>query len=596
VSRPARSAPAPSSSPAADRRHAARRAGLDGLGSAVLEALPGLAALLDASGALCAVNGVWRRHTGPADRVSVDLAMGRNSATDIRRSAVAYPPDIGRTLIDVADAIDDVVAGRRARASVSIDHLPGWAAYGVVTIAAVPDPPGGALVTIAPRDEQEAMIGRLAIENTHDSLTALPNRALFLDRVTHALARPGRRAVSLLYLDIDRFRLVNAVSGPAVGDEVLTAVARRVARLLTTGESAARLGDDSFAIVSEVVDGDAGALALAARLQARLAEPIPVLGRDVVVSGSIGVAVAAPGTVTTADDLLRDAELATRQAKEQGGSRAVLAHQAMHLASIQRMEIEQALRGALDRDELWLEFQPEVSLESGGVVGAEALLRWSHPELGGLGPSEFIWIAEEIGAIHQIGAWVLRQACRLAAAWELPSESDNFYVAVNVSGHQLADPSLVDQVQLVLRESGLPAGRLCLEVTESVMLGNLTAARQALTELRALGVRIALDDFGTGYASFEYLLRLPIDLVKLDASFIAHLASDPQDRAMVEAMVGLSRRLGLQLVAEGVEDESQHAVLAALGCDVVQGYRTGRPGDEAALLGTVWRRAWGVRE
>jgi EAL domain-containing protein (putative c-di-GMP-specific phosphodiesterase class I) len=223
-------------------------------------------------------------------------------------------------------------------------------------------------------------------------------------------------------------------------------------------------------------------------------------------------------------------------------------------------------------------------------------LRWNHPVLGSLGPSEFIWIAEEIGEIHQIGAWVLRQACRLAAAWDLPSAAADFYVAVNVSGHQLVDPALADQVQLALRETGLPPERLCLEVTESVMLGSLTVARQALTELRSLGVRIALDDFGTGYASFEYLLRLPIDLVKLDASFIAHLASDPQDRAMVEAMVGLSRRLGLQLVAEGVEDERQHAVLAQLGCDVVQGYRTGRPGDEAALLGTVWRRAWGAKE
>lgn len=583
-------------SPAVERRTTDRRAPLDALGAAVLDALPGLAALLDGSGALCAVNGRWRDHTGSPDDVHVDLAMGRNAAVDIRRASETATEDVARTLLDLADALDAVTSGRRARATVAIDQLPGWDRFPTITIAALPNPPGGALVTITDHGTREAMQGRMAIETTHDTLTALPNRALFLDRVAHALARPGRRTVSLLHLDIDRFRLVNAVAGPAVGDEVLVAVARRVARLLTTGESAARIGDDSFAIASEVVDGETGALALAARLQARLAQPITVGDREVVVSGSVGVAVAAPAASTTAGELLRDAELATRQAKEQGGSRAVLAHHEMHTASIQRMEIEQALRGALDRDELWLEFQPEVSLESGAVVGAEALLRWNHPVLGGLGPSEFIWIAEETGLIHRIGSWVLRQACQLAAAWELPSEAVHFYVAVNVSGHQLADPGLADEVQVVLRETGLAPGRLCLEVTESVMLGSLTVARQALTELRSLGVRIALDDFGTGYASFEYLLRLPIDLVKLDASFIAHLASDPHDRAMVEAMVGLSRRLGLQLVAEGVEDERQHAVLAALGCDVVQGYRTGRPGDEATLLGTVWRRAWGGRE
>jgi diguanylate cyclase (GGDEF)-like protein len=576
-----------------DRSVVGRRELVDRADVAVLEALPGMAALLDATGAIDAVNTLWhstRLHVGST---ALTLHVGVNLSERLRAAAAEQPSEIARTLLELAAAVDDVVTRDHRRTSVSGEGLPGFVSHPEITIAALPDPPGGALVTIADADERIASRQRLTLETTHDNLTALPNRTLFLDRVTNALARPARGPVAVLHIDLDRFRLVNALSGPAYGDRVLAAVARRVASILASGESAARAGDDSFAILSEAVASEAEAIGLAARLLGLIAEPLVLDEREVVLAASIGVAVAEPGITTSAEELLRDAEVATREAKEQGGGHAVVAHHDMTAASVYRMEVEQALRVALDHDELSLEFQPEVSLETGAVVGAEALLRWSHPVLGGMGPSEFIGIAEETGLIHTIGAWVLRQACRQAAAWSLPADASGMYVAVNVSGHQLGDPGLVDLVQLTLAETGLAPERLCLEVTESVMLSSLSVARQALTDLRAIGVRIALDDFGTGYASFEYLLRLPIDLVKLDGSFIAHLASDPHDRAVVEAMVGLSRRLGLQLVAEGVEDERQRAVLASLGCDVVQGYETGRPADEATLLGTVWRRFLG---
>ena len=567
---------------------------LGGLGQAVLDALPGPGGLLAADGRLVVVNARWAEARPWSGVEDVQFATGDDlpaALAELRHRAPAGEPL--RVLENLLGALHRILAGEAQREQVLADH-PDGRGQTEFTISRLPDPPGGALLLIADPDERNASDERLAIALTHDRLTALPNRTLFMDRVAGALTRPSRSPVTVIHIDFDRFRMVNALVGSAQADQVLAVLARRVAEALRTGESVGRLGDDAFAVVSEALESEAEALGLAARLLNRIEVPLRAGEQDIVVSASLGVALVEPGEVVAATDLMRDAELACGLAKQRGGAQVAAAHVELRDASTQRAELEQALRRALDRDELHLAFQPEVSLETGRVVGAEALLRWQHPELGLMAPSTFIGLAEETGLIHRVGEWVLRQACGAAASWALPTDEATLYVAVNVSGHQLADASLVELVDEVLGVTGLPPQRLCLEVTESVMLSQLSTARETLSQLRDRGVRIALDDFGTGYASFEYLLRLPIDLVKLDASFVSRLVLDPHDRAVVEAMVALSRRLGLQVVAEGVEDEEQRAALAAIGCDVVQGFETGRPGDEAALLGAVWRRAVGV--
>jgi diguanylate cyclase (GGDEF)-like protein len=483
-----------------------------------------------------------------------------------------------------------VLSGRQARFVVDLAAVNGedrWIHVAVHAMAVT----GGAIVMVSDATARVRTQRRLAFEATHDHLTGLANRALLLDRLERLLARSVAETVAVLHIDIDRFKLVNSTLGPLFGDHLLHLTASRVTAVIAPSDCAARVGDDSFVVVAALIGGEAAVMALAEQLLEALSEPVAAQGREVVVRASIGVALSDSG-VHRADELLRDADLALGRAKELGGGQVVLAHHAMHTETAQRLEIEQALRLVLDRGELWLEYQPEVSLDTGLVVGAEALLRWDHPTRGLLPPMEFIKIAEEVGAIVAIGEWVLFQACRQAAAWLLPPEDHrDLYVAVNVSAKQLADPRLEEQVARALAASGLPASRLCIEVTETVLLDQLDVACEVLARLRALGVLVALDDFGTGYSSFEYLVRLPLDIIKLDASFIARLASNPSDHAVVETVAALARRLGLQMVAEGVEDQRQRAVLASLGCDIAQGYDLGRPGDSAQFLGVVWRRA-----
>ena len=397
--------------------------------------------------------------------------------------------------------------------------------------------------------------------------------------------------MAVIHLDLDRFRLLNTSLGAASADRVLAGVGARLQETVADGDSVARTGDDSFVVLSVAARDESDVVMLASRLLEAVREPMVVDGREIALDASLGVAVAGSAFVRAAD-LLSDADIATTEAKAQGGGRMALAHQRLRSASVQRLVIEQALRRALERGELWLEYQPEVSLETGQVVGAEALLRWDHPTLGALAPADFIGVAEETGLIGPIGSWVLHEACREAASWRLPTPADeDLYVAVNVSAQQLAAGDLVDDVDRALRSAGLPPNRLCVEVTEGTVVQGWDVARSTLRRLRLMGVHVALDDFGTGYSSFSYLLRLPVDIVKLDASFVARLANDVQDRTIVESVVTLARRLGMQVVAEGVEDEHQRSVLERLGCHIVQGFGLGRPGDVQSLLGVVWERA-----
>jgi diguanylate cyclase (GGDEF)-like protein/PAS domain S-box-containing protein len=420
----------------------------------------------------------------------------------------------------------------------------------------------------------------------HDALTGVANRALATDRLSAAIARLGRSAgaaVALL-VDIDDLTTINDTHGHAGGDIVLRAVADRLTERLRAADTVGRFGGDRFLVVAEGLadDGAHGIEAVIERVHGAFTRPIPTRNGLVSVTGSIGVAVARePGV--DAEDLVRDADVALRRAKGQGRRGhaevfdAALAEEVRH-----RLELAAQLRGALQRRELRVVFQPLVAMVDGMPIGCEALLRWDHPERGELLPGAFLRIAEDDGLIVPIGAWVLEESCRQLAAWR--AQGRDLWVSVNVSARQLAQIDFVAVVERALRESGVPASAICLEVTETAVLRRPDVARRALDALRTLGVRVALDDFGLGYSSLTHLKALPVDVVKVDRSFVADLVRSTEDRAVVEAVLTLARRMGLTVIAEGVETADQDELLREMGCPVVQGYLYGRPVPPAEVL------------
>ncbi|WP_369068628.1 putative bifunctional diguanylate cyclase/phosphodiesterase [Kineococcus terrestris] len=426
-------------------------------------------------------------------------------------------------------------------------------------------------------------------ESYYDQLTRLPNRALFLDRLSAALAAHERDggALALLYLDLDGFKAVNDRYGHEAGDAVLRACADRVRDCLRQDDTAARLGGDEFAVVLRGADL-AAAQQVAERLVARLRQPVEHEGHALSVGCSVGVA--APGHEgTVGATLLRDADTAMYEAKhgtcrpaEPGRARVEVFRRSLHEARADRLELEADLEGAAARGELVLHHQPVVRLADGRTTGVEALVRWQHPRRGLLGPDRFIGAAERSGAIAEVGRWVLATACAQAAAWRAgPAGHPDLTVAVNLSVAQLA-PGLVEEVRAVLADTGLPATALVLEITETVFVQEGDTAREVLAALRALGVRIAVDDFGTGYSSLSYLRRLPVDVLKIDRSFVRAMGRD-EDTAVVRTVIGLAQALGLETVAEGVESAEEGALLRRLGCDQAQGYHWSRPVPAADL-------------
>ncbi|MBW3668996.1 MAG: EAL domain-containing protein [Actinobacteria bacterium] len=420
--------------------------------------------------------------------------------------------------------------------------------------------------------------GEAVHQATHDALTGLPNRTLVIDRLTHALARARRRpgALAVLFVDLDRFKVVNDSLGHSVGDEVLMQIAQRLLAAVRPGDTVARLAGDEFVVVCEDVANESDVLLLADRVAQAVAAPIPLYGRDAIITASIGIALAAPDT--RAEDLLRDADVAMYRAKERGRARLELFDEAMRTRMLERLEIEHALRRALAHHEFVLHYQPTVSLRTGRIISVEALLRWPDPDRGLVMPDEFIPIAEENGLIVPLGRWALEEACRQLAAWrsEYPDCAD-LQVSVNLSARQFAAPDLVPSVAAALRDAGLPPSRLWLEITESVLMDEAEATIETLQALRGLGVHLSIDDFGTGYSSLSYLKRFPVDVLKIDRSFVDGLGADAEDEAIVTAVVRLAHALDLQVVAEGVETGAQLAELRRLGCNAVQGYYFAHP-------------------
>jgi diguanylate cyclase (GGDEF)-like protein len=432
-------------------------------------------------------------------------------------------------------------------------------------------------VSVAMSDAKAQLAAQHAVR---DPVTGLPNRVLFLNQLESALA--GGRRVHVLFLDLDRFKQVNDTLGHAVGDDLLSKVGRRLRESLRAGEMLARFGGDEYAVLLENTT-DANARRCAGRLLAALHDPYLVGSEEVVVGGSIGVATGV-GT-TTPTELLRNADTAMYRAKHAGGGRIVAFEESMHAVLVHRRSIESELLRAVDDDGLRVVFQPIVGLRDRRLIAAETLVRWDHPTRGPVAPAEFIPLAEETGLIVRLGRQVLQAACSQAAAWlEVVEDGRAPSVTVNVSARQLHDSGFLTDVRQVLADTRLDPDRLILEVTESTMVSDLDAVLELMLRLRELGVRLAIDDFGTGYSSLSYLRMFPVEILKVDRSFVDGITAPWQGRAFVQAIVRLAHALSMTAVAEGVETEDQVKALLEVGCDVGQGFLLARPMSSAEIV------------
>lgn len=427
---------------------------------------------------------------------------------------------------------------------------------------------------------------RLLHQSLHDPLTALPNRSLFHDRLSHALDR-GRRArsgVAVLFIDLDRFKLVNDSLGHDAGDELLVSMATRLAGALRPGDTVGRFGGDEFTVLCEdlpTATAAERAAEIAQRLQGEISKPTELRDTEIFLTASIGIAIALDEGALP-DDLLRDADAAMYHAKNRGTGRWEVFDQALRERALTRNETETALHRAIERGELRLFYQPMISIAEQRCVGAEALVRWQHPERGLVPPGDFIDLAEESGLIHDLGRWVLHEAATQTARWQA-NAPDDFTVSVNISGRQLAQGNLHEIVAETLRATGARPERLCLEITESILMEDTEQTVELIKRVRDLGVRFSIDDFGTGYSSLGYLKSFPVDAVKVDRTFVSTMTSDRGDAAIVAAVVGLAHALNLRVVAEGVETAEQLAALAALGCELAQGFYFSPPQPVADL-------------
>jgi len=436
---------------------------------------------------------------------------------------------------------------------------------------------GAALNNARLFSERRAFEARLEHQAFHDGLTNLPNRALFLDRLEQALARTRRDGdpVGVLFMDLDRFKMVNDSLGHDVGDELLAAVAQRLNECLRPGDTLARYGGDEFTVLLERLHSDADAIEVAERLLRSLTDPFILQEREVFVSASIGVSFAKQ-PLSDDGDPLREADLAMYRAKERGKGRWEVFESEMNAEAMRRLEWETDLRQAIDRDELFLLYQPLVDLTSGRLTGVEALVRWRHPRRGVVMPDQFIPLAEETGLIIGLGTWVLEEACRQGQQW-LEDGLPPLHVAVNISAEQFQKGGLPAQILEILIATGLPADRLTLEMTESVVMKEAEATMEIMGEIDGLGVRLALDDFGQGYSSLSYLKRFPLDVLKVDKAFVDGLVENSEDRAIIRTVVALARELGISVTAEGIETAQQLDHVKELGCNTGQGYFFSRP-------------------
>ena len=445
--------------------------------------------------------------------------------------------------------------------------------------------------TVQDITDRKSLEEKIQHQAFHDSLTGLANRDLFLDRVGHALLRQARAGTSLavLFLDIDDFKTVNDSLGHRAGDDLLIDVARRIHAAIRPGDTVARLGGDELAILLEDLDSVGDAVHVAERVTRLFDTSFVVDGSELFIHASIGIASSAGGDSRSPDDLLRDADVAMYEAKRNGKGTYEIFEVGMQLAAMDRLRLKADLQRAVDNEEFVLHYQPIIDLETGAIGGVEALLRWQHPERGLVPPLDFIPFAEDTGLILPIGRWVLFEACRFAATWP-DSEAGTPTISVNVSPLRFRHPGFVEELVEALDASGLPPERLVLEITESALVQDSERVVERLDELKRLGVQLAIDDFGTGYSALSYLKDFPIDVLKIDKTFIDSIAMSTEDSALARAVLHLGQTLGLKVVAEGVEEDVQASALRKLKCPHAQGFLFSRPveGGKIMDLLEVW--------
>jgi diguanylate cyclase (GGDEF)-like protein/PAS domain S-box-containing protein len=429
---------------------------------------------------------------------------------------------------------------------------------------------------------------RLAHDAVHDALTELPNRVLFMDRLENRLERTKRKPddlFAIMFIDLDRFKVVNDSLGHAAGDQLLVTAARRLKQCLRPQDTLSRLGGDEFAILLDQISEVGGAQQVADRIRGQLVTTTVLGAVERSPTASIGIVMYSPG-YQTAEELLRDADSAMYHAKSLGGNQHQLFDGSMHVSAVELIQLEGELKRAVEHKEWLVHYQPIISLADGIPVGAEALVRWLHPQRGVLPPKDFIDVAEETGLILPIGEHVMRTACLQAKAWRESGRPD-FWVSVNVSGRQFRDKNLAEMVAEILLETGLPGDGLQLEITESVAIRDMEYTATLMDRFNALGVHISLDDFGTGYSSLSYLKKFPLNVLKIDRSFVQDIQLNGKSESLITGIIAMARSLGMQVVAEGVEKEEQLDFLRAQHCDNVQGFLLGRPIPAAELTGML---------
>ncbi len=503
---------------------------------------------------------------------SVGRVLGHDAEEMLGKGAFEYVHPEDATLVRKIFASNLTVPGVHEPVSMRVRHADGsWRHMEAIANNLLDEPSVGGIV-LNSRDvtERKALEERLAYQAFHDALTGLPNRSMIMAGLERALERSeeGRGEIAVLFMDLNNFKLVNDSLGHAAGDEALVEVARRLNECLGTGGVAARFGGDEFVILLEDLASEGEATEVARRIVEALDVPFQLGDKEVFFSASVGAVLGATSGLRDAASLLRAADVALHRSKATGAGYAVF-DSAMNVEALERLDFEADLRRAVDHGEF---------VSTGSIIGAEALVRWQSPGRGMVSPAKFIPLAEETGLIHPIGRQVLRQACSQARAWQgyLPSGSRPV-VSVNLSAAQLKHPGFVREVARVIGETGVDPGTLILEITESMLMEDAEGSVETLCGLKALGVRIAVDDFGTGYSSLAYLKRFPVDYLKVDRAFVDGLGREEGDTAIVRAVMGLARALGLEVVAEGIETVEQLDLLRDLGCDYGQGYYFARP-------------------
>ncbi len=547
------------------------------LQSRLLEVATEAMLLTDADQRILAVNPAFERITG----YSADEVLGLTPETLLSgRHGAAFYRDLGRE-VESRRQWSGEVWSRNKRGEIYLQQL---------SIRAVPEvgPTRNYVAVFSDISLQKAQEARIEYLAHHDPLTGLPNRAALGMYLEQALSRARMQAAKLavMVIDLDNFKTINDSLGHRAGDQLLCEIARRLARQASESDHVIRLGGDEFVLLLENVEDAATVERKAELLMQLIGDTCELDGHELHATPSIGISLF-PRDGESSETLMRNADTAMYEAKASGRNHFRFFTAAMNAAVNRRLVLESELWQALSHNQLVLHYQPQVDLMNGGIVGVEALVRWSHPQRGMVPPAEFIPVAEETGLILTLGHWVLLTACRQARAW-LDAGLEMGEMAVNISAHQFRQPDFVQSVRAVLAETGLPAGRLELEITETAVMHSADTSVATLAELKAMGVRLAIDDFGTGYSSLAYLRRFPIDRLKIDRAFVADLESDPEAASLVASIIALGRSLGLRLVAEGVENSAQADFLRGMACERVQGFHFYRPGsaEQVLLAGT----------